>query len=308
MHRLVACAAMLLFTALPARAEGPPTTKQAELARLSTEALRQAAEGAASASRRTFERILLLDPDHRLARRALGYVKRGGVWTHADAATSPASATSVPEPASVQSLRRALRLAPRATDRAAAATALGSHPDAETRRRLRHAALHDPAVRVRRAALDALVRIDKREATDHFGDLLRASSRATRIRAVEALGRIGDERAAHYVVYRWESVGGRSPRAYFATMAQRSYIQDFDTEVAATSFIADPIVGVVQRGAGLDAKVLSTYRSITTVERAAYVGALEQISGLRLGADVRAWRRWLTREAARRRALSATPK
>ncbi|MDJ0974074.1 MAG: HEAT repeat domain-containing protein [Planctomycetota bacterium] len=302
MLRPLLCAALLLSLAVPALAAEAPTTRTAELQRLSKLALTHQAADRPSEARKAFEQILWIDPDHALARRALGYVRQGTTWVQPARPDNAKRAVAKP---SAASLWRALRLAPRAADRADAARALDAFKDGETVRRLRHAAMADRVAQVRHAAIDALGRIDRRKATHAFGDLLRSSSRETRIRAVEALGRLGEELAAAYVLYRWESVGGRSPRAYFMTAGQRSYIQDFDTEVASTSFIADPIVGVIQEGTAIDATVLSTYRSITTVERAAYVGALEKISGRKLGNDAKAWRRWFIearREARKKNA------
>jgi hypothetical protein len=116
-------------------------------------ALLQEAAGRAAEARRGFQRVLALDPDHRAARRALGYERVGGRWLRG------------------QALERA-----RATTRAAA---LGAVP----------------------------------------------ASMA-------------------------------SSRAYFSSLAQRSYVHDMDVEVAATSFIADPRLSVLQSGAtlGVDVK------------------------------------------------------
>ena len=109
----------------------------------------------------------------------------------------------------------------------------------------------------------------------------------------KALGRIGDGSAAPYLVARWEKRSGAFPRAFFAQVDQFSYLQDFDVEVAATSFIADPIVGVLQEGIVQDVRIHATEHTFSTVERVAYAGALRQISGVDHGRDVAAWRRWV---------------
>jgi type II secretory pathway component GspD/PulD (secretin) len=56
-------------------------------------------------------------------------------------------------------------------------------------------------------------------------------------------------------------------RANLTVVNQLSYIQDFDVEVAQTSFIADPIVGIVQDGLTLDVRpTVSNDRKWITLE------------------------------------------
>ena len=81
-------------------------------------------------------------------------------------------------------------------------------------------------------------------------------------------------------------------RANLTVVNQLSYIQDFDVEVAQTSFIADPVVGVLQEGVVQAMKILATEQTYSTVERVAMESALGRLSGQELGGDVRAWRRW----------------
>ncbi len=106
---------------------------------------------------------------------------------------------------------------------------------------------------------------------------------------------MGDVDAAAYLVVRWEKRSGNFTRVYFAQARQISFIQDFDVEVASTSFIADPIVGVLQEGVVQDVRVLATEVVGTAVERvetAAYRQALTTLSGEDHGDDVKAWRAW----------------
>ncbi len=72
----------------------------------------------------------------------------------------------------------------------------------------------------------------KRDAFDRLVEALKSRSVATRVRAAKALGRTKDERALPYLVKRWERSSGNAPRSYFAQITQRSYLQDFDVEVA----------------------------------------------------------------------------
>lgn len=56
-------------------------------------------------------------------------------------------------------------------------------------------------------------------------------------------------------------------RANLTVVNQLSYIQDFDVEVAQTSFIADPIIGVIQDGLTLDVRpTVSNDRKYITLE------------------------------------------
>jgi hypothetical protein len=89
-------------------------------------------------------------------------------------------------------------------------------------------------------------------------------------------------------------VGGaqrRLPPRLLRRPNQISYIQDFDVEVAQTSFIADPIIGVLQEGVVNAVKVLATEQSFT-FEKLVYNKALAALAGEDLGSDVRAWRKF----------------
>ena len=79
---------------------------------------------------------------------------------------------------------------------------------------------------------------------------------------------------------------------YFSQARQISYIQDFDVEVAQTSFIADPIVGVLQEGVVQSVRVLATEQTFYTVERTAYHDAVNKLAGVDLGNDVKAWKQF----------------
>jgi hypothetical protein len=84
--------------------------------------------------------------------------------------------------------------------------------------------------------------------------------------AATALSVLGDRRTVGYLVQRAEGHGW-SPSAYIAVTEQTSYIQDFDVEVAQTSFIADPQVGTIQEGAIGAVTVLDAMIQQTTVTR-----------------------------------------
>ena len=153
--------------------------------------------------------------------------------------------------------------------------------------------VEDPVEEVRHAAADGLRALGTPGTVHPLGRALWSRDATIRVRAAEALGRIGDVAAAPYLVARWEKRSGAFPRAVFAQIDQFSYIQDFDVEVASTSFIADPIVGVLQEGVVQDVRIHATEHTFSTVERVAYATALQRVSGLDHGHDVAAWRRWL---------------
>ncbi|MHC5009519.1 MAG: HEAT repeat domain-containing protein [Planctomycetota bacterium] len=150
----------------------------------------------------------------------------------------------------------------------------------------------DPDEAVRTAAARALREIDAPGTVEPLARALWSRHADVRVRAAAALAELGDEHAAGYVIRRWEARSGDFTRVYFAQIEQISYIQDFDVEVASTSFIADPVVGVLQPGLVHDVRILATVHTFTTVERVAYHDALKRLSGRDLGTDVRAWRRW----------------
>ncbi len=153
-------------------------------------------------------------------------------------------------------------------------------------------AIEDPDEAVRVAVVDALREIGEPSTVDPLGRALGSRYTDVRVRAAEALGRLGDEVGAGYLVKRWSARSGDFPRVYFASVRQISYIQDFDVEVAQTSFIADPIIGVLQEGVVQAVKVLATEVTFETVERIAYEEALSSLSGQEFGSDLRAWHHW----------------
>ena len=85
----------------------------------------------------------------------------------------------------------------------------------------------------------------------------------------------------------------------FSALNQVSYIKDFDVEVAQAATIADPIVGVVNSGAVLDAKVVGIYGTMTTIEKRIISESLEDLTGRAFGPNPAAWMAWWKEEKAR---------
>ena len=160
-------------------------------------------------------------------------------------------------------------------------------------------AIYDPDEKVRDAVVMALKDIGEPSTVHPLGRALDSRYSEVRVNAAEALGKLGDELGLGYVIKKWEGRSGDFPQVYFMSAAQLSYIQDFDVEVAQTSFIADPIVGVIQEGVVQSVKILATVQTFTTVERAAYKGAVNGIVGTDMGDDVKAWSKFWRENANR---------
>jgi hypothetical protein len=247
-----------------------PTTDAPATFRL---ALELEAAGKAAEARAAYERVLAAEPDHLAARRALGFVRVDGRWLprgEAEQAVAPAPAAAPDTPAVA------------APSRAEIATR------AVVQRLLDE---RDPAAR--KALVASAKRLDAACALDLFVTALEKGGDVHRVRAAEALGELGDLRAASALVTHWEARSGNFPRVYFAQMTQRSYIQDFDVEVASTSFIADPIVGVLQDGVVQSFKIHDAVHSFSSVERTALHSALVRLAGTDLGRTPLPWRTWL---------------
>ncbi len=302
---------------------------------------------------KAFRLVLDADPDHRAARRALGYEDVDGRWLRGDdlwrargfvhhrgrwmtgqefaeatrpereAAEQKAGEARVlgllariasEDPKQVRDARRrmanvdprfklaplaeALRCKP-ASLRLYAAEELGRMGNPLAVPALLKRTIEDPNADVRKATAMALRDIDEPSTVHPLGRALESRYAERRVHAAEALLTLGDELAIPYILVRWEKRSGDFPRAYFASVRQISYIQDFDVEVAQTSFIADPVVGTLQEGAVQAVKILATEQTFYSYELPAYVGALQGLSHQQLGNDVGAWSRWWKENEAR---------
>ena len=306
-------------------------------------ALRAEHEKNKALATKALELVIQLDPDHRAARRALGYEYVNSRWLRGDAlyrargfvryndrwmtsrefadATRPqrkaaeqkrgeakvlaqlARVTDV-SPDVVAAAKRAIasmdnrfKLGPMAQAlrceppelRVYAANSLGRMADPLAVPALLKRAIHDDQEIVRNASVDALRAIDSPATVVPLGRALESRHLGVRVNAANALARLDDIGGMPLIIKRWVGRSGDFPRVYFAQMNQLSYIQDFDVEVAQTSFIADPIVGVLQEGVVHSHKILATEYSFTTVEAPAYRGALAKLAGVDEGHQVASW-------------------
>jgi|GEM_PF-1984901 len=150
-------------------------------------------------------------------------------------------------------------------------------------------AIYDPDAQARKAMALALKQLALPGTVAPLARALASQHSDTRVRAAQALGLLGDQAAMGVVIARWEARSGNFPNVYLAQVRQISYIQDFDVEVAQTSFIADPIVGVLQEGVVQSFRILATEQTFYTVERLAYHDALRNLAGTDMGDNAKAW-------------------
>ncbi len=114
--------------------------------------------------------------------------------------------------------------------------------------------------------------------------------------AAQALGMLGDMRAAGYLVKRLSSHGS-STRNFVAFVNQISYVRDYDVEIAQASNIANPNIGTIQEGVVLDVKVNDAHYTSTWIEPL-LLGALSELVGRPIPSREAALA-WYAAEAAR---------
>ncbi len=149
--------------------------------------------------------------------------------------------------------------------RAWAAGELGRLGDESALRPLWSVAARDRSDDVRHAAVASLASFGRPDVAFPLVKALWSEHPSIVANAAAALGQLGDAHAVVWLVTRLVSHGA-SPGANFSQLTQQAYIQDFDVEVAQTSFIADPVIGTVQEGVVQDVKVLDLTIEKTFVE------------------------------------------
>lgn len=133
------------------------------------------------------------------------------------------------------------------------------------------------------------------EVVEYLGAALLHAHPSVRIRAAESFGALRTPAAAKALIASAPAAiagsGTASPRAYAAFINQRSYVRDFEVEIASGAFIADPTVDVLQSGAVLDVKVAGSYAIRYQVTQA-FRRSLAAIGGSDPGNDPRTWGDW----------------
>jgi hypothetical protein len=169
---------------------------------------------------------------------------------------------------------------------------LGALQSREALPPLYKAAIFDADESIRRAAVEAVKGIPAEGKIGPFVGALRSPFDPVRLHAIEALGWMGDPDAVGPLVARFEVAGGSGQSVYISSMNQISYVQDFDVEVAQTSFIADPVIGVIQDGLTLNFRALAINGYFEVYEKPALRGALKTLTGKDLGDTPSDWAKW----------------
>ncbi len=157
--------------------------------------------------------------------------------------------------------------------------------------------LREPSPRARRALAEAAGRLAAPGAVGSLVQALDSHDEVRRRRAAEALGHLGDLAAVPHLLARWEARAGDFPRVHMSHVRQLSYIQDFDVEVSKTSWIADPVVGVIPDGTALPVKILATEQVGRFVQTAVLQQALVTLAGGRKATNPKGWRAWNAQQA-----------
>ena len=204
-------------------------------------------------------------------------------------------------PTTVAPLRRAARIEPAPHRRLAALSALILGDEAERPFALDRALL-DRSPTVRQAIVRELRATAAADDVAHLSKRLRHRTAAVRVRAVEALARLGHPSAVDALIAAAPTAAtglragdqAASTRGHVAFVRQVAYARDFDVEVASAAFIADPSVDVVQDGAVLDATIAGTV-TVRTIRRS-YRAALRKLTGSDPGRDPSEWPQWRARQ------------
>ncbi len=190
--------------------------------------------------------------------------------------------------------------------RSFAALALGRLFPTEDPRALLLHTIYDPAVQVRRSAALGLADMGSAEVGAPLVRALQSKNSTIRTRAADALGTSRESIFVEPLMDRLYTLaapgaGGsaRPPRGYVFIGTQRSYVQDFDVEVAAGSSVADPVVNTLMDGSVLGASVISIEKTTVTLERRAVLGALTLTAGQTPGRGRASdWKKWWESDAS----------
>jgi hypothetical protein len=168
-------------------------------------------------------------------------------------------------------------------------------------------AVVDRSPDVRREAALALADSGDEAVIEPLARALESSNSIVRTHAAEALGFAGFPAAVEPLSLRLASLapggsgGALAPRGTIFVGRQISYVQGFEAEVATNAVIADPLIGTVQEGAVLDAKVFGVSGPIGYEyghETRSIRRALSGLTGQRVTDTNAAWKRWWKTDGA----------
>lgn len=200
-----------------------------------------------------------------------------------------------------EDLRRQARTNPTPACRIAALRALDRRDLAGNDRFVLRTSVLDASSDVRGAAI-ALSRPLADADVDYLATGLEHGNAKVRIRTAEALGELGNPAAVKLLVLAAPHAtkglaaadgADGSVRGHIAIIEQRAYVRDFDVEVAANSFIADPQIDTLNSGMVLDVTIHGVFSEPVIV--GSYRKALQRLTSQDPGSDPRLWPQWLIR-------------
>lgn len=123
---------------------------------------------------------------------------------------------------------------------------------------------------------------------------------AMRVFAAQAMANLGNKDAAALIAAAGPfagtptraEAGGVGTRAHMYKMTTRSFVRDFEVEIAQAAAVANPVVDTVREGVVLDVNVAAVVSQQTTIE-AAYRAALTSLIGADPGPNPGTWAEWL---------------
>lgn len=133
-----------------------------------------------------------------------------------------------------------------------------------------------------------------------------------RVRTAEALADLGQPAAIKLLVLAAPNAGkalaggGGGIRGNISVLQQTSYVRDFDVEIAAAAFIADPKVDVLTSGVVLDVSVLAVSEVRTVLQ--SYRRALIKLANSDPGDNPATWPTWLAQLPAPATAPTTGPR
>jgi len=220
----------------------------------------------------------------------------------------------VREPAADEDLRREVRSNPSPQRRIGALAALQQRTLAGNDRFVLRTAVLDGSPAVRAAAAGLSRPTLRADDVAYLASGLTHQNAKVRVRTAEALGELGHADAIKMLVLAAPHAakglaapdgGNAGTRGHVAFLQQQAYIRDFDVEVAAGSFIADPKVDVLQSGTVLDVTVFGVVIEEVTIVQA-YRQALQKLAKQDPGPDARGWPNWLANLQRQQEATAPT--
>jgi hypothetical protein len=157
-------------------------------------------------------------------------------------------------------------------------------------------AVLDSSVEVRTSAALSLKAFDDASVIAPALRAVGSKHAEVRANAIEALGTMNYREAVeplyNHLVALQSAGSSYAPHVHIYNGRQRSYVQDFDVEVAQGAAVADPIINILIEGSVLDVAVIGATEYVTANERSAVRRALAKLTGANPGETTVAWQRW----------------